>query len=65
MPFGMKNSQVTFQRLMNMCLKDVEGVEEYVDDIVIFTDTWEEHLKRLEQVLFRLIGKPYCKFVKE
>ena len=54
MPFGMKNSQATFQRLMNICLKDLEGVEVYVDDIVIFSDTWEEHLKRLEQVLFRL-----------
>ena len=54
MPFGIKNSQATFQRLMNICLKDLEGVEVYVDDIVIFSDTWEEHLKRLEQVLFRL-----------
>ena len=44
----------TFQRLMNMCLKDLEGVTMYVDDIVIFSDTWEEHLKRLEQVLFQL-----------
>ena len=25
-----------------------------MDDIVIFSDTWEEHLKRLEQVLFQL-----------
>ena len=25
-----------------------------MDDIVIFSDTWEEHLKRHEQVLFRL-----------
>ena len=39
MPFGMKNSQATFQSLMNMCLKDLEGVEVYVDDIVIFSDT--------------------------
>ena len=55
MSFGMKNSQATFQRLMtNMCLKDLEGVEVYVDDIVIFSDTWEEHLKRPEQVLFQL-----------
>ena len=54
MPFGMKNSQATFQRLMQMCLKELEGVEVYVDDIVIFSDTWEEHLKRLEKVLSRL-----------
>ena len=53
MPFGMKNSQTTFQRLMNMCLKDLECVEVYVDDIVIFSDTWKEHLKRLKKVLFR------------
>ena len=54
MPFGMKNSQATFQRLMNMFLKDLDGVEVYVDDIVIFSDTWEEHFKRLEEVSFRL-----------
>ena len=39
---------------MNMCLKDLEGVEVYVDDIIIFSDTWKEHLKRLEEILFRL-----------
>ena len=53
-PFGMKNSQATFQRLMYMCLKDLEDFEVYVDGIVIISDTWEEYLKRLEQVLFRL-----------
>ena len=41
MPFGMKNSQATFHRLINTCYKDLEGVEVYVDDIVIFSDTWE------------------------
>ena len=58
MPFGIKNSQATFQRLLNMCLKDLESVEVYVhdiiDDIDIFSDTLEEHLKRLEQGLFCL-----------
>ena len=38
--------------IMNMCLKNLEGVEVYVDDIVIFSDTWEEHLKRPEEVCF-------------
>ena len=51
MPFGMKSSQAKFQRLMNICIQDLEGVEVYVDDIVIFSNTWEEHLKRLEEVL--------------
>ena len=37
-----------------MCLKDLEGVEVYVDDTGIFNDTWEKHLKRLEPVLFQL-----------
>ena len=49
-----------------MRLKDLEGAEVYVDDIVIFSDTWEENLKRLEKDLFRLgtLSKPYCEFVK-
>ena len=54
MPFGMKNSQTTFQRLMNFYLRDLEGVAVYVSDIVICSGTWEEHLKILEQILFHL-----------
>ena len=37
-----------------MCLRPFEGLEVYVDDIVIFSEIWEEHLKRLEQILFQL-----------
>ena len=54
MPFGMKNSQATFQRMMNQCLGDLDGVGIYVDDIVIYSDTWEEHMARLCQVFDRL-----------
>ena len=35
-------------------LKDLKGVEMHVDDIVIFSDTWEEQLKRLQEILFHL-----------
>lgn len=54
MPFGMRNSQATFQRMMNSCLRDLEGVAVYVDDIVIFSDTWEQHLKHLTALFERL-----------
>ena len=54
MPFGMKNSQAAFQRMMNKCLTGLEGVGIYVDDIVIYSNSWSEHLKRLEAVFCRL-----------
>ena len=50
----MKNSQVTFQRMMNKCLNGLEGIGIYVDDIVIYSNSWSEHLKRLEAVFCRL-----------
>jgi hypothetical protein len=50
MPFGMKNSQATFQRMMK---QDLAGVETYVDDIVVYSDTWE-HLSRLHHMFERL-----------
>ena len=50
----MKNSQVTFQRMMNKCLHGLEGVGIYVDDIVIYSNSWSEHLKRLKVVFYRL-----------
>ena len=34
-PFGMRNYQATFVRLMNKCLARISGVDAYIDDIVI------------------------------
>ncbi|KAI7936677.1 hypothetical protein MJO28_015576 [Puccinia striiformis f. sp. tritici] len=57
MPFGIKNAPSHFQRMM-----DVEFHTElsqlwliiYIDDIIIFTDTWESHVEKLSIVLRRI-----------
>ena len=55
MPFGLRNGPAVFQRLMDRVLhndKDVSQV--YIDDIAVFSLTWEEHCKHITQVLDRL-----------
>lgn len=40
MPFGMKNSLSTFQPFINKDITDLEDSETYIDDVIIFSDTW-------------------------
>ncbi|XP_077335224.1 uncharacterized protein LOC143981303 [Lithobates pipiens] len=55
MPFGMKNAPATFQRVMNDLLEGLETFAvAYLDDIAVFSPTWEEHLVHLSQVLDQL-----------
>ena len=56
MPFGLCNAPATFQRLMDNVLMGLKGEEAlvYLDDIIIFGSSLEEHTKRLERVLQRL-----------
>ena len=54
MPFGMKNSSATFQRLMNRVIFDLEGCDVYIDDLIICSDTWEQHVARLRALFDRL-----------
>ena len=54
MPFGMKNSPASFQRLINKVIVDLEGCEAYIDDVIIYSDTWEEHLKIIREFFERL-----------
>ena len=56
MPMGMKNSPMTFQALIDKTLTGILGeyVYGYIDDIIVFSETWEDHMKHLAEVLKRL-----------
>ena len=56
MPFGLCNAPSTFQRLMQRIFGDQQGQSLllYIDDIVVFSSTVQQHLQRLEVVLARL-----------
>ena len=54
MPFGMKNSQATFQRMMNHCMQELPKVATHIDDIVIYDTNWADHMTELWKVFDRL-----------
>ncbi|CAB4001799.1 Transposon Ty3-G Gag-Pol poly [Paramuricea clavata] len=54
MLFGLTNAPATFQRMMTKLLHGMSGCLVFIDDIIIFADTWEEHQKILEEVLHRI-----------
>lgn len=56
MPFGLKNAPATFQRLMNEVLKDYIGkiCYVYLDDIIIFSSSLQEHMDSLHKILLTL-----------
>ena len=72
MPFGLTNAPTTFQHLMENCLGDLHlnWCIIYLDDIIVYSKTPEEHLERLKAV-FQKISKALlklkpnkCKFLK-
>ncbi len=54
MPFGLTNAPATFQRLMEQTLQNLPNVIVFIDDIVIFSASFEEHLEKLDKVFDRL-----------
>lgn len=53
MPFGLKNAPATFQRVMDNVLREHIGVRclVYMDDIIIYSTSLQEHLVNLKKVL--------------
>jgi hypothetical protein len=56
MGFRLTNSPATYQRLMEDCLGDLhfDICMICIDDLIIFADSYEEHLSRLKRVFQRL-----------
>ena len=55
MPFGLSGAPASFQRLMDQLIKGCQDFAAvYLDDLVIFSTTWEDHLKQLGEILNRI-----------
>ena len=56
MPFGLCNAPSTFERCMELIMSGLQWktVLIYLDDLIIFSSTFEEHIVRLNEVLRRL-----------
>ena len=53
-PFGLAQAPAYFQRLINEVLMDCNFAMGYLDDIIIFSKTEEEHLQHLEEIFNHL-----------
>ena len=73
MPFGFTNSGASFQRLIGHTLRGLEYrfALIYIDDIIIFSKSVDEHLTHLEEVFRRLreanvkLNPRKCNLVKQ
>jgi hypothetical protein len=56
MPFGLTNAPATFQRMMDVVLSGLTWrfCLVYLDDIIVYSETFEKHLQHLKQVFERL-----------
>ena len=72
-PFGLKNAPASFQRYINECLKGLRDLIciAYLDDILCYSKTFEQHLENVRTVLCRLkqsgvkVRAEKCDFFKE
>lgn len=51
MPFGIKTASAVFTRLMRTLLQGIGNVVHYIDDVLVATNTWEEHVDTLQLFL--------------
>ena len=66
-PFGLTNAPAEFMSLMNKIFKEYTDkfVLVYLDDILVYSKTWEDHIRHVRLVLDRLRKeKLYAKFSK-
>ena len=54
MPFGMKNSGATLVRGLRMLISDFENVDSYIEDLIVYTEDWDTHIRVLDELMTRL-----------
>ena len=70
-PFGLAQAPAFFQHLMNKVLDNCPFAMTYLDDIIIFSNTEEEHLAHIEEIFRRLeaadlnMKRSKCDFFKK
>lgn len=70
MPFGYVNAPLCWQRIIDSIVGGIQGVHVFYDDILVATETKQEHETRLREVLQRLnandlrINIAKCKFMQ-
>ena len=68
-PFGLAQALAFFQHLMNKVLDNCPFAMTYLDDIIIFSDTEEEHLAHIKEIFKRLkaadLKRSKCDFFKK
>ena len=63
MPFSLHSAPTTFRRMIYHTLRDCwQFATAYIDDIVIFSQSWEEHLTHLRKVFscLQMINVSMC-----
>ena len=54
MPFGKRNAPTKFQQFVNQVTAEVEGCEAYIDDVIIYSDNWTDHIKQIQTFFDKL-----------
>ena len=54
MPFGLVNAPATFTRMMRRVLQGLKKTDNFIDDILIHSQTWDEHISSIRSLLERL-----------
>ncbi len=76
-PFGLQGAPATFQKLMDRVIAGLSDfTATYLDDVIIFSETWEKHLEHVQTTLQRLreagltvkakksqFGAKYCSYL--
>ena len=54
MSFGLVNASASFNRLMRKLLDGMQSIDNFIDDVIIYTKSFQEHMQIVREFLERL-----------